>query len=184
MVAIGSMLFCDHCGSLMPRTTGATTDQMLRCEDCLLYTKDTSDKVIVSTSKPSAFPSALRSKHNDVQNVNTEELRVESIANEECPQCHAKEMFYHTKQLRSADEGSTVFYRCGECATNSTRTTERREQDMGLLYNQLYRGHSGRSSDLGYHSILHLPILLVLGHIESDNDAISHDLFRVIQEVF
>lgn len=115
MVAIGSMLFCDHCGSLMPRTTGSSSDQMIRCEDCTLYTKDTSDKVIVSTSKPSAFPSALRSKHNDVQNVNTEELQVESVTNEECPQCHAKEMFYHTKQLRSADEGSTVFYRCGEC---------------------------------------------------------------------
>lgn len=115
MPHIGSMLFCDHCGSLMPRTTGATSDQMIRCEDCTLYTKDTSDKVIVSSSKPSAFPSALRSKHTDVQNVNTEELQVESIANEECPQCQAKEMFFHTKQLRSADEGSTVFYRCGQC---------------------------------------------------------------------
>lgn len=116
MVAIGSMLFCDHCGSLMPRTTGATTDQMIRCEDCSLYTKDTSDKAIVSSSKPSAFPSALRAKHNDVQNVNTEELQVENIAPDvECPECHAKEMFYHTKQLRSADEGTTVFYRCGEC---------------------------------------------------------------------
>lgn len=115
MVAIGSMLFCDHCGSLMPRTTGSNAEQMIKCEDCSLHTKDTSDKVIVSTSKPSAFPSALRSKHNDVQNVNTEELQVESVTNEECPQCHAKEMFYHTKQLRSADEGSTVFYRCGQC---------------------------------------------------------------------
>ena len=115
MVAIGSMLFCDHCGSLMARTTGATTDQMLRCEDCSLYTKDTSDKVIVSSSKPSAFPSALRSKHNDVQNINTEELEVENISDVECPICHAPEMFYTTKQLRSADEGTTVFYRCGSC---------------------------------------------------------------------
>ena len=116
MVAIGSMLFCDHCGSLMPRMTGATTDQMIRCEDCSLSTKDTSDKVIVSTSKPSAFPSALRSKHADVQNVNTEELQVESVASDQaCPQCPAKEMFYHQKQLRSADEGTTVFYRCGQC---------------------------------------------------------------------
>lgn len=115
MVAIGSMLFCDHCGSLMPRTTGTTQGQMIKCEDCFMSTEDTSDKVVVSTSKPSAFPSALRSKHNDVQNINTEELQVESIATVECPECGAKEMFYHTKQLRSADEGSTVFYRCGEC---------------------------------------------------------------------
>lgn len=114
MVAIGSMLFCDHCGSLMPRTLGNTKDEMIKCEDCLMYTKDTSSKVIVSRSKPSAFPSALRSKHADVQNVNVEDLQVESVIDKDCPECGRKEMFFHTKQLRSADEGTTVFYRC-EC---------------------------------------------------------------------
>jgi DNA-directed RNA polymerase I subunit RPA12 len=29
-------------------------------------------------------------------------------------------MFYHTKQLRSADEGTTVFYRC-ECGYKETQ---------------------------------------------------------------
>lgn len=110
MVAIGSMLFCDHCGSLMSRN--AENEEMIKCDDCLSYTPDTSSKVIVSRSKPSAFPSALRAKHSEVQSVNTAELEVETVVQKECPECKRTEMFYHTKQLRSADEGSTVFYRC------------------------------------------------------------------------
>ena len=99
----------------MPRITGEKKESRVRCEDCMLYTPDTSDKIIVSQSKASAFPSPLRSKHTDVQNVNTEELEVENVDSVECPECGAKEMFYTTKQLRSADEGTTVFYRCGDC---------------------------------------------------------------------
>jgi hypothetical protein len=34
---------------------------------------------------------------------------------EECEKCHAKEVSFHTMQLRSADEGQTVFYHCLKC---------------------------------------------------------------------
>lgn len=30
----------------------------------------------------------------------------------QCPGCNAEEMMYNTAQLRSADEGQTVFYTC------------------------------------------------------------------------
>src|SRR5271170_7661924 len=33
MVAIGSLLFCDACGNLLPRTTGHA-EEMIPCEDC------------------------------------------------------------------------------------------------------------------------------------------------------
>ena len=75
---------------------------------------DTSAKLVTSRSKPSAFPSVLRSKHSAVQTLNADELNTEAVIQKECPRCKRQEMFYHTKQLRSADEGSTVFYRC-EC---------------------------------------------------------------------
>jgi DNA-directed RNA polymerase I subunit RPA12 len=35
--------------------------------------------------------------------------------NEECPQCGHNEMYFTTAQLRSADEGQTVFYECISC---------------------------------------------------------------------
>ena len=121
MVAIGTLLFCDACGSLLPRVIpGENKDDMIKCDDCFQYTKDTSSKVVTSKSKPNAFPSALRAKHSEVQNVNVEDLEVESIAVRTCPQCGRKEMFYHEKQLRSADEGSTIFYRC-ECGHKETQ---------------------------------------------------------------
>ena len=75
---------------------------------------DTSAKLVTSRSKPSAFPSVLRSKHSAVQTLNADELNTEAIIQKDCPRCKRQEMFYHTEQLRSADEGSTVFYRC-EC---------------------------------------------------------------------
>jgi len=117
MVAIGSLLFCDACGSLLPRSI--ERKEMIKCDDCSSYTKDTSSKVITSRSKPSTFPSALRAKHSEVQSVDTENLEVEAVITKTCPDCGRKEMFYHTKQLRSADEGSTVFYRC-ECGYKET----------------------------------------------------------------
>jgi hypothetical protein len=36
----------------------------------------------------------------------------EAIIQKTCPKCAREEMFWTTVQLRSADEGSTVFYRC------------------------------------------------------------------------
>ena len=34
---------------------------------------------------------------------------------ERCPKCAHPEMTFHTMQLRSADEGQTVFYTCPKC---------------------------------------------------------------------
>lgn len=32
-----------------------------------------------------------------------------------CPDCDSPEMFFREMQLRGADEGSTIFYRCPKC---------------------------------------------------------------------
>ncbi|XP_020082851.1 DNA-directed RNA polymerase I subunit RPA12-like [Ananas comosus] len=46
--------------------------------------------------------------------THTEEVQ-RAVVNESCPQCHHPQLEYYTKQLRSADEGQTVFYECPEC---------------------------------------------------------------------
>ena len=76
---------------------------------------DTSSKVITTQSKPNAFPSVLRSKHSAVQALSTEDVPTGALTQETCPQCGSKEMRFYTLQLRSADEGSTVFYNCEKC---------------------------------------------------------------------
>lgn len=37
------------------------------------------------------------------------------IVDRKCPQCQNDKMSYATLQLRSADEGQTVFYTCTKC---------------------------------------------------------------------
>lgn len=68
-----------------------------------------------TTSKPSDYPSLLRSqKHSQVrvQSVTESDIQTTATTNEPCPRCGAPEVRYETKQLRSADEGSTVFFTC------------------------------------------------------------------------
>lgn len=37
------------------------------------------------------------------------------VISQECPVCHHPEMYFFTLQMRSADEGTTVFYECVKC---------------------------------------------------------------------
>ena len=71
---------------------------------------------IVTSSHPSAFPSALRQKRQLVNTASTQEGTAESATiREPCQKCGAEEVNFRTVQMRSADEGSTVFYDCPKC---------------------------------------------------------------------
>ena len=49
--------------------------------------------------------------------------KVRATVQEACPKCKHPELQYYTMQLRSADEGQTVFYECAKCGhTFSTNT--------------------------------------------------------------
>lgn len=63
-------------------------------------------------SKPDAFPSSLRAKRSEVQTLTEEDIQVDATIRQTCEKCGREEVRYYTQQLRSADEGSTVFYTC------------------------------------------------------------------------
>ncbi|KAL9106426.1 MAG: hypothetical protein Q9187_008564 [Circinaria calcarea] len=113
MSAIGSLVFCTDCGNLLDGSSG-DEKAILTCEVCGTENTDTSSKTITTKSKPTAFPSALRSKRSTVQTLTAEDVQTEATIRQTCPECGREEMRYYTLQLRSADEGSTVFYSC-EC---------------------------------------------------------------------
>jgi DNA-directed RNA polymerase subunit M/transcription elongation factor TFIIS len=48
--------------------------------------------------------------------ASTEKQTVQhATIDEPCPNCDHPELLFYTMQLRSADEGSTVFYECSKC---------------------------------------------------------------------
>ncbi|KAI5180863.1 DNA-directed RNA polymerase I subunit RPA12 [Nematocida sp. AWRm80] len=53
-------------------------------------------------------------KYKEYIHIDSINKRIGSKIKEECPKCKSEYMYYYTMQLRSADEGQTVFYEC-EC---------------------------------------------------------------------
>ncbi|EEQ30736.1 DNA-directed RNA polymerase I subunit RPA12 [Microsporum canis CBS 113480] len=115
MSAIGSLIFCVDCGNLLNESTG-DANTILTCDICGTKNRalDCASRTIVSESKPNAFPSALRAKSSAVRALTEEDRPANAVIQQTCPDCGRTEMRYYTLQLRSADEGSTVFYTC-EC---------------------------------------------------------------------
>ncbi|KAK2779246.1 DNA-directed RNA polymerase I core subunit rpa12 [Onygenales sp. PD_12] len=114
MASIGSLIFCTDCGNLLRESSG-DQNAILVCELCGTKNKDTASKTITSESKANAFPSALRSKRSAVQTLTAADRKGDAIVQQACPECDHPEMRFYTLQLRSADEGSTVFYSCDKC---------------------------------------------------------------------
>lgn len=66
-------------------------------------------------SKPSDFPSPLRDKRSEVQEVREGDVQQDSIIKQQCEKCPNDQIRFFQIQMRSADEGSTVQYKCTQC---------------------------------------------------------------------
>ena len=59
----------------------------------------------------------------DVGSATESDKKARATIKEDCPKCGHPELEYYTMQLRSADEGQTVFYNCTKCGhTYNTNT--------------------------------------------------------------
>eukprot|EP01100_Stratorugosa_tubuloviscum_P015711 TRINITY_DN926_c0_g2_i1.p1 TRINITY_DN926_c0_g2~~TRINITY_DN926_c0_g2_i1.p1 ORF type:complete len:177 (-),score=63.00 TRINITY_DN926_c0_g2_i1:183-713(-) len=97
--------FCLECGALFEP---ASESGFFSCKLCSFScsVQDLGVQEILTQSRLFAA--------KDMKKRKSEENRGAKI-NEECPKCGHPEMFFKTAQLRSADEGQTVFYDCPNC---------------------------------------------------------------------
>ncbi|KAJ2158721.1 DNA-directed RNA polymerase I core subunit rpa12 [Coemansia sp. RSA 552] len=109
----GSLVFCPTCANLLDNPGDQDHIVCHACGDAQEGSKFEGMET-TSRSQDSAFPSQLRNKRSLVQGVGETE-QVNARVEEVCPKCGANEMTYHTLQMRSADEGQTVFYKCEKC---------------------------------------------------------------------
>ena len=100
-------MFCDSCYAILPRPGD---DMHFKCTECQrkYNTSDFENIKVITQTKKYAFQPPVR------QVADTEQTA--ATIKEKCPKCDHPELQFHTLQLRSADEGQTVFYTCANCS--------------------------------------------------------------------
>ncbi|XP_004074220.1 DNA-directed RNA polymerase I subunit RPA12 [Oryzias latipes] len=101
--------FCQDCGSVLPLPGLSDT---VRCPRCCLCTpvteflgREIQSGVIFNPAEQTLL--ALEDEENS-------ELKG-PVIDRRCTRCNKEGMIYHTRQMRSADEGQTVFFTCIHC---------------------------------------------------------------------
>ena len=115
-----SSLFCHNCGTFLDlKKAGSVT-----CTGCDHVTHFAANQVLMASHAMVKFPDhkswmdrlETRRRPGLKTEVTSELAAQRAEVSEECPKCKFPKMYFWTQQLRSADEGQTVFYECGSCA--------------------------------------------------------------------
>ncbi|XP_050424453.1 DNA-directed RNA polymerase I subunit RPA12 [Adelges cooleyi] len=102
--------FCTKCGSILPPLS---MEEFLKCYSCKtvygpeIYGDAISEYEIVLNS--------IEDLDTVVKTENRDDADDGPIAERRCNACGHNQMSYAAMQLRSADEGQTVFYTCVKC---------------------------------------------------------------------
>ena len=104
-----------RCARALPSTKPACLADL--SDDDALLVAVFEDLVVVSEGKVHSVGNA------DVGSATEGDKKARATIKEACPKCGHPELEYYTMQLRSADEGQTVFYNCVKCGhTFNTNT--------------------------------------------------------------
>ena len=113
-------LFCPYSGNVMSMDA---TRNIAFCESSG-YSVALRDMVDTVTIQQSSDMEEVMRRYNLEPLVKTSERldeenalasRTRATVDEDCPQCGHHGLEFYTLQLRSADEGQTVFYECIQC---------------------------------------------------------------------
>lgn len=107
--------FCSACGTILDPPDG----EMVKCTYCPFSCKFTDIMVpeVITKSAQTAKPAWSTDESNEEDKaIAGKEMVKHTTIEEPCPRCNYHELYFYTMQLRSVDEGSTVFYECPRCA--------------------------------------------------------------------
>lgn len=100
--------FCEGCGSILPQVTGFS-------EKIICYCCKQSSELRGSSKMEYRIVFNQRPDHPETKAEQEDEQDEGPIVERVCPKCGCDKMSYATLQLRSADEGQTVFFTCVKC---------------------------------------------------------------------
>ncbi|KAM8779756.1 DNA-directed RNA polymerase I subunit RPA12 [Rhynchonycteris naso] len=101
--------FCPDCGSVLPLPG---IQDVVTCPRCgfSIHVRDFEGKVVktsvVFNTRGTAGPKLMEEGPPEFQGP---------VVDRRCSRCGHEGMAYYTRQMRSADEGQTVFYTCTNC---------------------------------------------------------------------
>ncbi|EAA07851.5 DNA-directed RNA polymerase I subunit RPA12 [Anopheles arabiensis] len=102
--------FCPDCGSILPPLKNSNRVSCYGCQSEF----DAAAFGTMETEYTIHFNSYANKKSDQADRAEGEEAEG-PIVNRQCPKCGNDQMSYATLQLRSADEGQTVFFTCTKC---------------------------------------------------------------------
>lgn len=106
--------FCPQCGTIME----APTEEWISCTYCPYQVNfaELSIAEVTTRSAPTPKPSWVTdNEEGKTAAEDTVDKDKHARIEEPCPKCGHPELYFYTMQLRSVDEGSTVFYECVSC---------------------------------------------------------------------
>uniref|UniRef100_A0A8C5WJ40 DNA-directed RNA polymerase subunit n=1 Tax=Leptobrachium leishanense TaxID=445787 RepID=A0A8C5WJ40_9ANUR len=101
--------FCSDCGSVLPPPGEQNTVTCLSCSQKTQVTEFLAKCVKTSVIFNKLDTISLSNEADDTGILNG------PMIDRRCSRCGYDRMVYHTRQMRSADEGQTVFYTCAQC---------------------------------------------------------------------
>eukprot|EP00033_Pygsuia_biforma_P002173 GCRY01002408.1.p1 GENE.GCRY01002408.1~~GCRY01002408.1.p1 ORF type:complete len:127 (+),score=12.13 GCRY01002408.1:131-511(+) len=104
--------FCPQCHNLLDIENSVDS---VYCPQCKY--KVPMNDFLASASVDREVESSIvyEAQTEDLFTIADKKEKERAKVNEKCPECGHLGLLFYTMQLRSADEGQTVFYECEEC---------------------------------------------------------------------
>lgn len=106
---VGDPNFCPECGSILPLPGIQNTVHCPCCSFSIPVTEFSGQEICSTVIFNPVEQSSVA-----LEDEEDSELKG-PVIDRRCSRCNKEGMVYHTRQMRSADEGQTVFFTCIHC---------------------------------------------------------------------